>query len=337
MAGTPKSISMIKQIVQLHDLGYGIKTISRELGISKNTVKRYLRQVESKGLTREAVSTCSNESLGHILLEDNAKRGDKLAQLQQLFPEISRKLEKPGFTLHFLWCKYKETHPGGYQYSQFCYYYQKYRKSKSAVMHFEHEAGDKLFLDYAGKKLHYVKYGTGEIIDCEFFVSVLGQSQYTYGEASPSQQKEDFIDSVQNALHYYGGVPKVLVPDNLKSAVSKSSKYDPGLNEDFLDMANHYGCGVLPARSRRPRDKSLVENHIRTLYTRVHAELSDMTFFSLEELNEKILRCVEKHNATPFQGKDYSRRQMFERFIEEIWRSGGDGWKGMALSERDGR
>lgn len=129
----------------------------------------------------------------------------------------------------------------------------------------------------------------------------------------------------------------MLVPDNLKSAVSKSSKYDPGLNEDFLDMANHYGCGVLPARSRRPRDKSLVENHIRTLYTRVHAELSDMTFFSLEELNEKILRCVEKHNATPFQGKDYSRRQMFERFIEEIWRSGGDGWKGMALSERDGR
>ncbi|SFS87937.1 Integrase core domain-containing protein, partial [Porphyromonadaceae bacterium NLAE-zl-C104] len=166
-----------------------------------------------------------------------------------------------------------------------------------SVMYFgmQHEAGDKMFVDYAGKKLHHVEYGTGEIIECEFFVSVLGQSQYTYAEASPSQRKEDFISSVQKALHYYGGVPKVLVPDNLKSAVSKSGKYDPALNEDFLDMANHYGCGVLPARSRKPRDKSLVENHIRTLYTRVHAELSQVTFFSLEELNGAILRCLEKH------------------------------------------
>ena len=284
MAGTPKSISMIKQIVQLHGLGYGIKTISRDLGISKNTVKRYLRQAESKGLPPEAITSHSNESLEHILLEDNTQGRDKLTQLRQLFPDISSKLEETGFTLHYLWCKYKEAYPGGYQYSQFCHHYQKYRESRSAVMHFEHEAGDKMFVDYAGKKLHYVEYGTGEIIECEFFVSVLGQSQYTYGEASPSQQKEDFIASVPNALHYSGGVPKVLVPDTLKRAVSNSSKYDPGLNEDFLDMANHYGCGVLPARSRRPRDKSLVENHIRTLYTRVHAELSGMTFFSLEEL-----------------------------------------------------
>lgn len=317
MAGTPKSISMVKQILHLHGLGYGIKTISRDLGISKNTVRRYLRQAGSKGLPPEAITSHSNESLEHILLEDNTRGRDKLTQLRQLFPDISSKLEETGFTLHYLWCKYKETHPGGYQYSQFCHHYQKYRESKSAVMHFEHEAGDKMFVDYAGKKLHHVEYGTGEIIECEFFVSVLGQSQYTYGEASPSQQKEDFIASVQNALHYYGGVPKVLVPDNLKSAVSKSSKYDPALNEDFLDMANHYGCGVLPARSRKPRDKSLVENHIRTLYTRVHAELSQVTFFSLEELNGAILRCLEKHNGTPFQGKDYSRRQLFEETERE--------------------
>lgn len=197
-----------------------------------------------------------------------------------------------------------------------------------SVMYFgmQHEAGDKMFVDYAGKKLHHVEYGTGEIIECEFFVSVLGQSQYTYAEASPSQRKEDFISSVQKALHYYGGVPKVLVPDNLKSAVSKSGKYDPALNEDFLDMANHYGCGVLPARSRKPRDKSLVENHIRTLYTRVHAELSQVTFFSLEELNGAILRCLEKHNGVPFQGKDYSRRQVFEQTEREALNPLPDQW-----------
>lgn len=114
MAGTPKSISMVKQILHLHGLGYGIKTISRELGgVSKNTVKRYLRQAESKGLAPEAVSTHSNESLEHIVLEDNMQGRDNLTQLRQLFPDISSKLEETGFTLHYLWCKYKETHPGG--------------------------------------------------------------------------------------------------------------------------------------------------------------------------------------------------------------------------------
>ena len=311
MAGTPKSISMVKQILHLHGLGYGIKTISRELGISKNTVRRYLGQAREKGITPESVSTRSNESLERILLQDKAQERDKLAELRALFPDIGRELEKAGFTLHYLWCRYRETHPDGYQYSQFCHHYQRYRESKSAVMHFEHGAGDKLFIDYAGKKLHYVERGTGEIIECEFFVSVLGQSQYTYAEASHSQQKEDFIESVQNALHHYGGVPKVLVPDNLKSAVNRSSKYDPSLNEDFLDMANHYGCGILPARSRKPRDKALVENHVRTLYTRVYAELSGLSFFSLKELNGAILGCLEKHNTTPFQGRDYSRAQVF--------------------------
>lgn len=312
MAGTTKSISMIKQILRLYGLGYGIKTISRDLGISKNTVKRYLQQVQEAGLTPEVLTSRDNESLEGILRKESVKERDKLSELQALFPDISRDLEKTGFTLHLLWCKYKESHPDGYQYSQFCYHYQKYRESKSAVMHFEHEAGDKLSVDYAGKKLHYVEYGTGEITECDFFVSVLGHSQYTYAEASPSQQKEDFLESVQNALHYYGGVPRVLVPDNLKSAVSKSSKYDPALNQDFLDMTIHYDCEALPARSRKPRDKSLVENHIRTLYTRIYAELSPFTFFSLKELNRAILECLEKHNTTPLQGKDYSRKQVFE-------------------------
>lgn len=302
---------MVKQILHLHGLGYGIKTISRELGISKNTVKRYLHRVESRGLPPEAISTHCNESREHILLEEKAGERDKLAELRSLFPDIGRELEKTGFTLHYLWCRYRDTHPDGYQYSQFCHHYQKYRESKSAVMHFEHGAGDKLFIDYAGKKLHYVEHGTGEITECEFFVSVLGQSQYTYAEASHSQQKEDFIESVQNVLHYYGGVPGVLVPDNLKSAVNRSSRYDPALNEDFLDIANHYGRGILPARSRKPRDKALVENHVRILYTRVYAELSDMTFFSLKELNGAIRGCLEKHNATPFQGRDPSRAQVF--------------------------
>ena len=312
MAGTPIEISMIKQLLRLYMQGVGVKTISRTLGISKNTVKRYLHEIRLQCADLSELLKESNESLEQRLSRKESKGEDKLQELETLFPSISEDLGKTGFTLHYLWCKYKTSHPEGYQYSQFCYHYQKYRESKKAVMHFEHEAGDKLFLDYAGKKLSYVQYGSGEIIECEFFVSVLGYSQYTYAEASISQRKEDFISSVQNALHHYGGVPQVLVPDNLKSAVEKSSRYDPCLNEDFLDMANHYGCALMPARSRKPRDKALVENHVRTLYTRVYAELSTLTFFSLDELNKAIFQCIEKHNCMLFQGKDYSRKQAFE-------------------------
>jgi transposase len=253
-----------------------------------------------------------DEALSFILSSKDSAREEKMRELEALFPTIKSELEKTDFTLYYLWSKYKSSHPEGYQYSQFCYHCQKYSESSKAVMHFEHEAGDKLFLDYTGKKLSCVRYGSGELVECEVFVAVLGYSQYTYAEASLSQCKEDFIASVQNALHYYGGVHKVLVPDNLKSAVHKSCLYDPCLNEDFLDMSNHYGCSVLPARSRKPRDKSLVENHVRIVYTRVYAELSSQTFFSLEELNKAIAGCIAHHNCMLFQGKDCSRKQSFE-------------------------
>lgn len=317
MAGIPIETSMIKQLLRLHQQGTGIKSIARTLGMSKNTVKKYVRQIQERSLDITHLLAQNNEAVEILLSGKGTPQKSNLEELQALFPDIMEKLEDTGFTLHYLWCKYKATHPGGYQYSQFCYHYQKYRESKNAVMHFEHEPGDKLFLDYAGKKLSYVEYGTGEIIECEFFVAVLGHSQYTYAEASASQQKDYFIESVQNALHYFQGVPRVLVPDNLKSAVTKSSKYDPCLNEDFLDMANHYGCAVMPARCRKPRDKSLVENHVRTLYTRVYAELSTQTFFSLKDLNTAIHACIAAHNNMLFQGKEYSRKQAFEETEKE--------------------
>jgi len=184
-------------------------------------------------------------------------------------------------------------------------------------MHIEHKAGDKLYVDFAGERLSIVDQETGEVQQVEVFISILGASQLTYVEAVMSQQKEDFIAACQGALHFYGGVPAAIVPDNLKSAVTKSSKYEPVLNDAFADFAEHYSTTILPARAYRPRDKALVEGVVKIIYTRIYARLRDNTYFSLEELNKAILIVLEEHNATLLRGRTYSRRQQFDE-VERI-------------------
>lgn len=180
------------------------------------------------------------------------------------------------------------------------------------VMHFTHKAWDKLFIDCTGKKLTIVDRYTGELQDLEVFVCVLGSSQYTYVEASASQKKEDFIRSVENALWFYGGVPQALVPDNLKSAVTKSSRYEPKVNETFADFAEYYETAVLPTRAYKPRDKAIVENAVRIIYTRVFAPLRHQTFYNIQEINNAILKHLEVHNSMSFRGREYSRYSLFE-------------------------
>jgi transposase len=179
-------------------------------------------------------------------------------------------------------------------------------------MRIEHKAGDKMFVDYAGEKLQIVDQITGEIKQVEVFVSVLGASQLTYVEATESQKKEDFIAACENALHYYGGSPLAIVPDNLKSAVIKSNRYEPKLNENFELFAQHYSMAILPARVYKPKDKSLVEGAVKIAYNRIYTGLHERHFFSLEELNQAIMELLDKHNNQLFQGRNYSRRQQFE-------------------------
>ena len=178
-------------------------------------------------------------------------------------------------------------------------------------MRMEHKAGDKLFIDFTGKKLTIVDRDTGELKELEVFVCILGSSQYTYVEACASQKLEDFIRCTENALWFYGGVPRALVPDNLKSAVTKSSRYEPKVNEVFADFAEHYETAVLPTRTYRPRDKAIVENAVRIIYTRVFAPLRNETFHSVADINTAIRELLEKHNDMSFRGREYSRRSLF--------------------------
>lgn len=178
-------------------------------------------------------------------------------------------------------------------------------------MHMEHKAGDKLFIDFTGKKLHIVDRDTGELKELEVFVCILRSSQYTYVEACASQKLEDFIRCTENSLWFYGGVPKALVPDNLKSAVTKSSRYEPKVNEVFADFAEHYETAILPTRTYRPRDKAIVENAVKIIYTRVFAPLRNQVFHSMADINIAIRELLEKHNAMPFRGREYSRCSLF--------------------------
>ncbi|MCP4395630.1 MAG: IS21 family transposase, partial [Alphaproteobacteria bacterium] len=226
-------------------------------------------------------------------------------------------LKRTGVTLQLLWREYKESHPEAYAYSQFCHHYYAWRKTQKVSMRMEHKAGDKMFVDFTGKKLTSVCPKTGDITEYEVFVAVLGASQLAYIEAVPSQQKHDWISANQNALRFYGGVPAAIVPDCLKSAVIKADKYEPQINESYNDFATHYGTVILPARALHPQDKSLAEGFVRHAYQQIYAPLRNLTFFSLEELNQALWDLLDNYNQKNFQKRDYSREQLFTQ-IEKV-------------------
>ncbi|MEE8423299.1 MAG: IS21 family transposase [Thermodesulfobacteriota bacterium] len=227
-------------------------------------------------------------------------------------------LKKTGVTLMILWNEYQKENPDGYSYSQFCYHFQVWRNASKVTMHIEHKVGDKMFVDYAGDKRAIVDRKTGKEQPVEVFVAILGASQLTYAEASFSQKSEDWIRSNERAFIYCGGVTQAIVPDNLKSGVTQSNRYEPGINIMFDDFAGHYQTVILPARVRRPQDKALVENAVNLVYQRIYAPLRNRIFYSLEELNEAIWDLLEQHNNIPFQRLKTSRRELFDNIEKPV-------------------
>ena len=313
MANHAIQMSKIRQILRLHQTGWGKQRIATQTGVARNTLKKYLATYAAMGLSPEALEALSDQELEDLLVAPQQKPANqKLALLLQLFPAIDKELKKKGATRHGQWELYKQQHPDGLCVSQFKHYYSLWKAQVNPTMHLEHKAGDKCYIDFAGDRLSYVDPDTGEVVPAEVFVAILGASQLTYVEAVRSQQKEDFIAACQNALHFFGGVPAAIVPDNLKSAVTKSSRYEPTLNETFADFAAHYATAVLPARAYRPRDKALVEGAVRIAYTRIYVPVRQHTYTSLEALNEAIAEALEAHNKAPLARRGYSRRQLFE-------------------------
>ena len=314
MAAKLISMSKIKQIIRLRKQGKAILTIAQSVGVSKNTVKKYLLFIQENNLTFEQVLSMDEFEAQSLFSNEKEKPADRYRDLEKFFPYLEKELKRTGVTRMLLWGEYRAKHPDGYGYSQFCELFHRHLKTSKAVMHFDHTPGDKMFIDFTGKKLFITDAKTGIVNPAEVYVSVLGYSQMTYVEAVASQKKEDFISATQNALRFFGGVPKVLIPDNLKSAVTKANKYEADLNRSFEDFAEHYGTAVMPTRSLKPRDKSLVEKHVSIVYNRIYAPLRNEVFFSLEQLNKAILVLLDKHNKTNFQIEKVSREEKFNQF-----------------------
>lgn len=303
----------IRQILRLQSQGCSKLQIAAQTGIARNTLKKYIKEFTSSGLSFEEINELSDKELEDLFVKpEDRPLNERLQILFSLFPAIEKELKRKGVTRQLLWKEYKTHHPDGVGLSQFKHYFSQWKAQVNPTMHMEHKAGDKLYVDFAGDKLEIINEQTGEVKPVEVFVAILGASQLTYVEAVMTQQKEDFIFACENALHYCGGVPAAIVPDNLKSAVSKSSKYEPTLNETFADFAEHYGTAILPARAYRPRDKALVENAVRIIYTRIYVKVKRQQYLTLQDLNAAILTALEEHNNAPLRGRNYSRRQQFD-------------------------
>ena len=316
-----KTIDMfkIRQILQLYSAGRGSKFISKTTGTARNTVKKYLLQFVELRLTIEQVEAMSDGQLAKAFLFEKPKNeSSRVIDLEALLPALAARLKKRGVTKQMVYADYIRQYPRGYKPSAFLVRLNTHMGMSKPSMRVPHKVGDKLFIDFTGKRLQVVDKATGEVQDVEVFVAILGCSQLTYVTAVASQKKDDFILACERALHFYGGVPEAIVPDNLKSAVKKAGRYESELNDSFAAFAAHYNTYVFPARVYKPKDKALVEGAVKIIYTSIFTKIDEKVYTSLEMLNEDILVHLLAHNNTLLTGCDYSRWQQFEALEKNV-------------------
>ena len=310
MAQERISMRKIREILLLrHEQGLSLRTIATSLNIGSSTVGDCLSRIRALGLTWQEVAIFSEEELESALYpkKDGRKETDDHPNWSVVHSELRRK----GVTLQLLWEEYKEGRPNGFQYSQFCHHYRAFAKTVDYVFRNEHRGGEKLFIDYAGMTVPVYDSTTRQVKNAQIFIATFGASNYTYAEATWSQKTEDWIASHQRGFTFFGGVPEILVPDNLKSGVTKACRYDPDINPTYHELARHYGCAVIPARARKPRDKAKVENAVLVVERWILAVLRKRQFFSLVELNQAIHELLTKLNSRPFKKMEGCRADQF--------------------------
>ncbi len=307
-----KEVLRLKWLNQLSD-----RKIAQSCNISRPAVVNYIERAEQAGLSWPLPDTLTVVELERLLYPAQKPRSAS----DLVWPDwslIRQELQKKNVTLFLLWQEYREHHPKGYQYSWFCDQYRSWLGQRDLSMRQTHRAGEKLFVDYAGQTMPVVDPSTGEIRSAQIFVAVLGASNYSYAEATWTQSLTDWIGSHQRAFSFLGGLPEVVIPDNLRSGVTKANRYEPDLNPTYLDMAIHYGVAIVPTRVRKPKDKAKAEVGVQIVERWILASLRNHTFFSLAELNQAIQQRVVKLNQRPFKKLPGSRLEHFQNLEQPV-------------------
>ncbi len=310
-------MSLIKQVLQLSQLGASNREIGRRLPINKETVNSYMKKISDNKWEIDKLLAVEDPELERMFHAGTpAYTDERMQDFLAMLPYFKDQLCNPKnhVTRQILFEEYKGKHPNGYGKSQFYQHLKQNlvaQKDVVAVLSDTYNPGEKLMVDFAGDKLSYVDVETGEIIKVEVFVAVMPYSDYTYAICVPSQKTEDFLHAIRMCLEHLGGVPPILTPDNLKSAVISNDRHEPRLNKALEDMGNYYHFVVLPCDPLSPTQKALVEDAVRICYSRIHAKLRNRTFYSLLDLNKAVWEQIGKHNQTRMQKRPYSREERF--------------------------
>jgi transposase len=312
------SMRKIEEILRLkYGKGLTHREIARSCGVSPATISDYVMRAKLAGLSWPLPEGLSEEELEERLFPACAQQIDReIAQPD--WARIHQELRRKSVTLSLLWIEYREAEPEGYSYSQFCHHYRTWSKGLNPTMRQRHRAGEKLFIDYAGQTIPVIDPATGEVWQAQIFVAVLGASNYTYAEAHASQALPHWIGAHVRALAFLGGVPEVLVPDNLKAGVKSPHLYEPDINPTYQEFARHYGVAVVPARARKPKDKAKAEVGVQVVERWILARLRDRTFFSLASLNQAIGELLKELNERPMRHLEKSRRALFAELDQPV-------------------
>lgn len=304
-------MSQIKEILRHYFVGGLSQTkISQSVGVSRATVQNYIRRASVAEISKEKLESISESDLLNLMRAGWHTRR-KNSELD--FHYIQLELNKPGVTLALLWEEYIRSNPEGHGYSGFCHYYRIWKRSKKLSMRQEHKAGEKVYVDFSGQRMPiYDKVSGGIKFQAEIFVAVLGASNYTYAEAVLDQKLSNWLGAHARAFKYFGGVPSVVVPDNLRSGVKKASFYDPEINPGYRDFSEHYNVVVIPTRVRKPKDKSKVEVGVQIVQRWILARLRDKRFYSIADLNLSILKLLENLNNRQMKSYGKSRKEIFD-------------------------
>src|SRR5262245_33948286 len=313
MSAQPIPMRKLKELLRLkYEAGLSQRQIASALHLSLGVVNKYINAAQATGLSWPLPEELSESQLKRKLFPPNSPQSEPV-YAQPDFAALHQELKQKGVTRQLLWEEYVESNPDNhYQYPQSCFHYRQWRARLKLSMRQTHRAGEKMFIDYAGPTVPIINALTGEIEEAQVFIAVLGASNYTYAEATYSQQLHDWIGSHVRAFEFFGGVPQLIIPDNLKSGVTRADRYEPTLNRSYQEMLEHYSTAALPTRPGKPKDKSKVENGVLVVERWVLARLRHQTFFSLTDLNRAIKQLIENLNTRPFKKLPGTRRSQYE-------------------------